>query len=230
MRRAACGGVRSAACEVLSAKSGVKAEFITSATGLAGFPKERLPELAFAGRSNVGKSSLINALVRQKVARTSAAPGKTRLANFYRVVREGAPPFHLVDLPGYGYARGGEASRREFEATIRAYFEDRKRGQTPLSDRDEKKGAVPFFAGVLLLVDSRHPGLEADRHAWAWLQQVQTGRLVVATKVDKLTRAERVRHMKELERLHEGLVLGASAQTGEGLKELWKTIDALLRP
>ena len=93
----------------------MKTEFVTSAVDSAGFPKERLPELAFAGRSNVGKSSLINALVRQKVARTSAAPGKTRLANFYRVARDRAPPFYLVDLPGYGYARGGEAAKREFD-------------------------------------------------------------------------------------------------------------------
>ena len=76
-------------------------EFVTSAVDAAGFPRELLPELALAGRSNVGKSSLINALVRQKVARTSAAPGKTRLANFYRVRREGSPGFYLVDLPGY---------------------------------------------------------------------------------------------------------------------------------
>ncbi len=196
------------------------AKFITSAVDAAGFPKERLPEVALAGRSNVGKSSLINALVRQNVARTSAAPGKTRLANFYRVVREGAPPFHLVDLPGYGYARGGEASKREFEAITSAYFEGRKRGLSPFSG----------VAAVLLLVDSRHPGLEADARAWAWLHQVQAGRVVVATKLDKLTRAIRVRHLTELERLHDGPVLGVSTQTGEGLKELWKTIDTLLRP
>ena len=85
------------------------------------------------------------------------------------------------------------------------------------------------LAGVLLLVDSRHPGLESDRHASDWLRHVGVGHLVVATKVDKLTRAERVRHVKELERLHDGPVVGVSAHTGEGLKELWKTIDALLR-
>jgi GTP-binding protein len=195
----------------------VKAEFVTSAVDTAGFPKEQLPEIALAGRSNVGKSSLINALVRQQVARTSAAPGKTRLANFYRVAREGAPPFYLVDLPGYGYARGGEPARREFETITNTYFAERKR-------RDG------WLAGVLMLIDSRHPGLDADRHAWAWLQTVPTGRVVVACKLDKLTRTDRVRHLKELEQLHEGPVLGVSAQSGEGLKELWKTIDALLRP
>ena len=190
-------------------------EFITSAVDAAGFPRDPLPEVAFAGRSNVGKSTLINALVGRKVARTSAAPGKTRLANFFRVARDRAPAFRLVDLPGYGYARGGEAAQREFATITSAYFESRERGG---------------LAGVLLLVDSRHPGLPADGHAQGWLRQIGVGHVVVATKVDKLTRAERVRHLKELERLHDGPVVGVSAQTGEGLKELWKTIDALLRP
>ena len=190
------------------------AEFVTSAIDQAGFPKERLPELACVGRSNVGKSSLINALVGRKVARTSAAPGKTRLANFYRVTPDGAPTFHLVDLPGYGYARGGDAAAREFETITGAYFGAR---------------AGSRLAGVLLLVDSRHPGLESDRQAWAWLRHLGVARQVVATKVDKLSRTDRVRHLKELERLHEGPVRAVSVQTGEGLKELWKTIDALLR-
>jgi GTP-binding protein len=192
-------------------------EFVTSAVDAAGFPRELLPELALAGRSNVGKSSLINALVRQKVARTSAAPGKTRLANFYRVRREGSPGFYLVDLPGYGYARGGDDSRREFAAITGAYFGKRM------------GPSAPVLTGVLLLVDSRHPGLEADRLAWEWLQRLEAPGLVVATKLDKLTRQERVRHLRELEQLHNGPVMAVSAETGEGLEDLWKTIDALLR-
>ncbi len=103
----------------------VASEFVTSAAGAAGFPKDGLPELAMVGRSNVGKSTLINALVRQKLARTSAAPGKTRLANFYRVAAEGRPPFFLVDLPGYGYARGGDKAREEFDQLAAEYFGDR---------------------------------------------------------------------------------------------------------
>ena len=189
----------------------MKAEFVTSAVDAAGFPKERLPELAFVGRSNVGKSSLINALVRQSVARTSAAPGKTRLANFYRVTADGAPSFYLVDLPGYGYARGGDAAKREFDAIAGAYF------------------GSGHARGVLHLVDSRHPGLDSDRHAGEWLKRLAVPCLVIATKLDKLTRSERVRNVRELERLHDGPVLGVSTHTGEGLKELWKTIDALLR-
>jgi GTP-binding protein len=212
----------------------VRAEFVTSAVDVAGFPKERLPELAFVGRSNVGKSSLINALVRQKIARTSAAPGKTRLANFYRVVPDGPPPFYLVDLPGYGYARGGEAAKREFEAIASAYFAPRRR--SPLDDaRGDSSGRTERglkggdTRGVLHLVDSRHPGLDADRHAAAWLKRLELPRLVVATKLDKLTRSERVKNVRELERVHEGPVLGVSVQTGEGMKELWQTINALLR-
>src|SRR6186713_2544223 len=100
----------------------ISAEFVTSAAGAEGFPRDRLPEVAIVGRSNVGKSSLINALVRQPLARTSAAPGKTRLANFYRVQRGSSPPLYLVDLPGYGYARGGGASAQEFNRLVDAYF------------------------------------------------------------------------------------------------------------
>jgi GTP-binding protein len=191
----------------------ISAVFVTSAVDPSGFAKERLPELALAGRSNVGKSSLINALVRQKVARTSAAPGKTRLANFYRVAPEGVPPFYLVDLPGYGYARGGDASAREFEGIVGSYF-----------------GQSGRIAGVFHLVDSRHPGLDSDLQAWRWLRALAVPSVVVATKVDKLSRAERTRHLKELERLHGCPVLGVSTRTGEGLKELWEQIATRLRP
>ncbi len=206
----------------------VVSEFVTSAAGAEGFPKDGVPELALVGRSNVGKSTLINALLRQKVARTSAAPGKTRLANFFRVSPENRPPFHLVDLPGYGYARGGDAARETFDQLAAEYFESRKRGQSHFfDDEDPKEGTVPFFA-VLLLVDSRHPGLEADWRAWAWLERQDVTRHVVATKLDKLTRAERQRHLAELERRYSGPVTAVSAQTGEGLDALWTTITRLL--
>jgi GTP-binding protein len=187
----------------------IVAEFVTSAAGPEGFPRDGLAEVALVGRSNVGKSSLINALVRQTVARTSAAPGKTRLANFYRVQRGSAPALYLVDLPGYGYARGGDESAREFNRLTDAYFARARR------------------IGTLLLVDSRHPGLESDIEAWEWLRAQPFPSGVVGTKVDKLTRAERVRHIRALESTFDVPVLLVSAQDGEGLEELWKMIARL---
>lgn len=165
------------------------------------------------GRSNVGKSSLINALVRSKVARTSAAPGKTRLANYYRVQRGTARALYLVDLPGYGYARGGDPAAREFNRLLEAYF---------------ARESVEI--GVLLLVDMRHPGLESDVEAWGWLRSQPCPSAVVGTKVDKLTRAERARHSRDLESVYDVPVLLTSAETGEGLDELWKMIASLPKP
>ena len=194
-----------------------KADFIISAASARDFPDDEVPELALVGRSNVGKSSLINALTRQRVARTSAAPGKTRLANIYRVDR-GHGQLYLVDLPGYGYARGGDASAREFEALTHAYF-----GQVGQVSRDR-----PDQLSALLLVDSRHPGLPSDIEAWQWLRTVVDQPAIVATKIDKLARGERIRAMRQFESVFETSVLAVSADTGEGLDELWKLIDRLV--
>lgn len=192
----------------------IAAEFVTSAAGAGDFPRDRLAEVALIGRSNVGKSSLINALARRNVARTSAAPGKTRLANFYRVQRGSGPSLYLVDLPGYGYARGGDASAAEFGRLTEAYF----------------ARAASVSIGVLLLVDSRHPGLPSDLEAWRWLQAQSCAHGIVGTKVDKLTRAERARHARELASSFDVPVPLVSADTGEGLEELWKLIATLPKP
>ena len=202
----------------------IEASFVLSAAGADDLPRDGQPEIALVGRSNVGKSSLINALVRRRVARTSAAPGKTRLANVYRVTRGAGPapgaPFYLLDLPGYGYARAPksrgaasptearEAGAAEFEAIVRAVF-----GRAP--------------AG-LLLVDARHPGLESDRAAWTWMREAAGTSAVVATKIDKLGRGERIRALRAFESVLETSVLPVSAVTGEGLDELWKLIDRIL--
>ena len=204
----------------------VSAEFVTSAAGAGDFPRDRLAEVALVGRSNVGKSSLINALVKQQVARTSAAPGKTRLANFYRVQRGPARALYLVDLPGYGYARGqtrgpqgSPPQEREFSRLTDEYF----------SRCGADLHGPRISIAVFLLVDARHPGLASDLDAWDWLKSQPCARGVVATKADKLTRAERTRHGQKLESLFDVPVPLVSAQTGEGLEELWKVIATINR-
>lgn len=197
----------------------IAAEFVTSAASAGGLPADGLPELALVGRSNVGKSTLINALARARLARTSAAPGKTRLANVYRIATAATGPFYLVDLPGYGYARGGSASAAEFAALTRAYFGREGPGQD---------GQERLQPGALLLVDARHPGLAQDVAAWAWLKTAVVDPAVVATKIDKLARGARSRAVAGWTSVLEVPVLPVSAHTGEGLKDLWILIDQQL--
>jgi GTP-binding protein len=194
----------------------IEASFVTSAASASDLPRGGFAEIVLVGRSNVGKSSLINALVRQKLARTSAEPGKTRLANVYRIARGSAPAIHLVDLPGYGYARGLRAGGKglteppTFDAIAQTVF--------------ARKPAA------LLLVDSRHPGLESDRAAWEWVSGAASVGAVVATKIDKLARGERIRALRQLESVFDAVVVPVSAATGEGMDELWNLIDRLATP
>jgi GTP-binding protein len=156
------------------------------------------------------------------VARTSAAPGKTRLANVYRVTHGAGAPMYLLDLPGYGYARAPregrgnqsaaearQASQAEFEAIVRIVFERKPAG--------------------LVLVDVRHPGLANDCAAWDWIHRAAPNSAIVATKIDKLARGERIRALKELESVFVTSVLPVSAVTGEGLDQLWTLIDRLAK-
>jgi GTP-binding protein len=198
----------------------LNADFVTSAARADGIPRDEVARVALAGRSNVGKSSLINALCRSKIARTSAAPGKTRLLNFYRITMEGGPggpgrwAVYLVDLPGYGYARGGEDAADELAAIAQEYYAD-------VSSRER--------SATLLLVDSRHPGLESDRAAAGWLNRTGVAYRVVATKIDKLARSERAKNLKTLETMFGTAPLPVSATSGEGMDELWRTIARLAR-
>jgi GTP-binding protein len=226
----------------------LSAEFVTSAAAGGrrdGLPHDGLAQVALAGRSNVGKSSLLNALCRAKVARTSAAPGKTRLANVYRVAAEGGPggagrwAMYFVDLPGYGYARGGAASAEELRLVAEAYL---GAGRAPDARREDAAADGPADLRqeqgrerhegpslVLLLVDARHPGLESDLAAGRWLATLGVSPFVVATKIDKLTRSERVRNLKAIDGMFGTAALPVSALRGEGLDELWTTIAKIAR-
>jgi GTP-binding protein len=217
-------------------------EFLRSAASAADFPRDPIPQLALVGRSNVGKSSLINALTRSRVARTSAAPGKTRLLNLYlvRLASADLERVYLVDLPGYGYARGGGRAASEFEALVGEYFahapwerpewkeskHGSQRGADPAGPRRPARPSGP--AAAVLLVDARHPGLEADCAALEWLLRHDRPVVVVASKIDKLGRADRARAEREWAAALNVPILPVSAVTGEGLNELWKRISKLL--
>jgi GTP-binding protein len=195
-------------------------DFVRSAASAADLPRDPLPQIAVVGRSNVGKSTLINALVKRTVARTSAAPGKTRLINLFRVTL--APHsllarLYLVDLPGYGYTRGGEEAQAEFDLLVRQYFETRPEGP----------------AAVLQLVDIRHPGLTHDVVAHEWLAtRADRPCAVIATKSDKLSRTEQVRALQEQQKKMalKTPPLPVSAAKGDGMDDLWKLIVTLLTP
>ncbi len=210
-------------------------EFVRSATGAGDLPADGRAELAMIGRSNVGKSSLINALFTRKVARTSATPGKTRLLNVYRVVTRATGQFYLVDLPGYGYAK--KEGRGEFDRLAQVYF---SRSASPglkpgtyeerdppadsrfrPSGRDDMR---PPPIGVLLALDARHPGMENDLATAAWLRRRHFDPLVVVNKIDKLSRNERAKTLDRFGQLFGAPLLAVSAETGEGMEELWKQI------
>ncbi len=170
-------------------------------------PQDAIPHIALVGRSNVGKSTLINALVRRKMARTSAKPGKTRLLNAYRIRLSSGERFLLVDLPGYGYAGREE---NDFDALVSGYFAARR--------------ARPEPTLALMAVDARHPGLKSDAATRVWLDEAGVTTATVVTKLDKLKGVERVRHLREFSAAIEGPLVAVSAERGEGLDTLWTTI------
>jgi GTP-binding protein len=188
------------------------AEFVTSAVTPAQYPAAPGLEVAFVGRSNVGKSSLINTLLnRRGLAKTSSTPGKTRTINFFRINGR----FGFVDLPGYGFAQVSRAERAAWGPMVEQLFQTRE-----------------ALRGVVQLVDVRHPPSAEDQRMRAWLLQWQRPLLVVATKVDKIGRPQRPSHLKQItESLQleaESPVLLFSAQTGEGKERIWEWIGAVM--
>lgn len=147
------------------------AEFVKSATRSDQYPEDDIPEVAFAGRSNVGKSSLINCLVqRKKLVRTSRTPGRTQLLNFFAI---NGSSFRFVDLPGYGYAKVAQSVRATWGPMIETYLESR-----------------PNLKGVVVIMDLRHPPTPDDISLWGWLKEKNIPVVAVLTKADKLPRSK----------------------------------------
>ena len=174
------------------------------------YPTDQLPEIALAGRSNVGKSSLINKFINRKnLARTSSKPGKTQTLNYYRINNE----FYFVDLPGYGFAQVSQSVKEKWSKFIDEYLTRRE-----------------TLRGVIQLVDLRHPPTKDDIAMYDWLMHMHQDVLVVATKCDKISKGQWLKHVKQV---REGLnadksqqILVFSAETGQGLEELHSWVEA----
>ena len=188
-----------------------KAEFITSLPAYRDFPGRGLPEIAFAGRSNVGKSSLLNSLTRRRgLAKVSATPGKTRLINVFRV----NDAWHLIDLPGYGYAQVDKGEKQRWGEMMDGYF--------------RKSDALRL---TLHLVDIRHAPTKDDLTMNAFLRESGLNFYVIATKLDKISRAQRLPCLTLLYRtlsVQPWQVLPYSSETGEGRDKLLELLDTVL--
>ena len=177
-------------------------------------PDTGMPEVAFAGKSNVGKSSLINGLMNRKsLARTSGQPGKTQTINFYKINRE----MYLVDLPGYGYARVAQSEKEKWGKMIERYLHTSRN-----------------LRAVLLLVDIRHAPSANDCQMYEWILHNGFQPIIIATKLDKLKRSQVQKNLKVLReglRLEkETVIIPFSAETKQGREEIWELIESLIMP
>jgi GTP-binding protein len=173
-------------------------------------PENELPEFAFAGKSNVGKSSLINALMfRKSYARTSSQPGKTQTINFYNIERE----LYFVDLPGYGYAKVSQEIRAKWGAMIERYLKGSKQ-----------------LKKIFLLVDIRHEPTANDKEMYQWIVYQGYEPVIIATKLDKINRSQKDRQLKlirtALDAGEKIKIIPFSALTKQGREEIWAYIDA----
>ncbi len=195
----------------------VKSDYLLSAVGKKQYPEESLPEIVFIGRSNVGKSSLINSLTRRKnLARVSQVPGKTQTINFYKVdLKISAEEiiyknFFLVDLPGYGYAKTSKSNRKFWAKFIEEYL--------------AKRREIKF---VCQLLDLRLPAQESDKKIFDWLIEKNLPVLLVTTKADKLSKSEQIKNLSALQKsfgVEENSILKYSSKTNEGRSELLDVI------
>jgi GTP-binding protein len=182
-----------------------QAEFLIGAASLAQLPRGGLPEVALAGRSNVGKSSLLNRLTgRRSLARTSKTPGKTRELNLYRIDEK----LIIVDLPGYGFAKVPKAVKRAWGDLVESYVQERE-----------------VLRGIVHLVDLRHPPTPGDVQMQEWIRHHGVPTLIAATKADKIARTKRAQAVRTIEQIltppPQTPVVPFSAVTGEGVREVW---------
>ena len=188
-------------------------EFIKSATKPAHYPEGDLPEIAFAGRSNVGKSSLINVLVNRKaLVRTSSTPGRTQLINFFDV----NGTFTLVDLPGYGFAKVPLEVKKQWGPMMQTYLSSRAN-----------------LRGVVLIIDVRRIPKEEDIQMFEWLRTFGIPPILVVTKCDKVSKSQRERHIAAIGGelgVARGEICSFSALSRDGSEGIWKRIEELLAP
>mgnify|MGYP001468916391 CR=1 FL=1 len=187
------------------------AEFLLSASTTRQFPAATLPEIAFAGRSNVGKSSLINSLLnRKKLVKTSATPGKTQLINFFKINDQ----FFFVDLPGYGYAKVPESVRQKWQDLVEAYLSERE-----------------TLRNVVLIIDCRHNPTLQDKQLMEWLEYYQRPSMIVASKIDKLKRGQVQKHLQKIKNdlSIDSVPLGHSSMQSGRREEIWKKLDTWIK-
>jgi GTP-binding protein len=190
-----------------------EAELVISAVGPKQYPADALPEIALAGRSNVGKSSFINKMINRKsLARTSSKPGKTQTLNFYKINQE----LFIVDVPGYGFAKVPKAERDKWGQFIEEYITTRDRLRL-----------------IVLLVDIRHEPSKDDQLMYEWLVHMGIPVAIVATKVDKIPKGKVQKHIKivrETLKVEKGApIIPFSSETGQGKDEAWNTIFAYIK-
>lgn len=192
----------------------ILARYMLSASDAAHFPPPGLPEIAFLGRSNVGKSSVINTLVGTKLARTSSTPGRTRAINFFEIRHAGQPKPECLftDLPGYGYAKISREISQEWARFIDPYLQER-----------------PSLALCLALVDTNIPPQESDRQLLKFLISRGRPHVIVATKCDRLSGNQLAQAMRTLSKEYPDVpMVPFSAKTGAGKEELWNQIRAAI--
>lgn len=187
-------------------------DFVGSFSAVDQIPKDQLPEIAFAGRSNVGKSSLINMLLtRKNIARTSNTPGKTRMLNYIRI----NDAFYFVDLPGFGFAKVAKAEKQRWHQLIESYMQNSSQ-----------------LRAVVSLIDSRHGPMNSDIELISWVASLEIPCLVIATKTDKLNRKQFNESQRLiLQKIEQFPVHGplfSSSANGQGKKEIWQSLSTLL--